>query len=81
MLTLMLKDYTSSLVEDIIDTGRTPFIFEICLAPVKANRGQNRKSFLINQRVVLLILRQITYVDVPTVSLSLVSDQTYLKIP
>ena len=73
MLTLMLKDETSSLLKiSLIQVVRS-FIFEICSSTVKPIQSKSQ-LFLINQRVVLLILRQITYVTMFLMNLSLVSD-------
>ena len=60
-------------IEDIIDTVVRSFIFEICSSTVKPIQSKSQ-LFLINQKVVLLILRQITYVTMFLMNLSLVSD-------
>ena len=73
MLTLMLKDETSSLLKISLIRVVRSFIFEICSSTVKPIQTKSQ-LFLINQKVVLLILRQITYVTMFLMNLSLVSD-------
>ena len=60
-------------IEDIIDTGRTLLYLRDMFKYRKAN-SVKIATLLINQRVVLLILRQITYVTMFLMNLSLVSD-------
>ena len=68
-----VEDETSSLLKiSLIQVVRS-FIFEICSSTVKPIQSKSQ-LFLINQRVVLLILRQITYVMMSLMNLSLVSD-------
>ncbi len=72
---------TSSLIEDINTLGYrscTPFIFEICSSTVKPIQPLSQIATLDKPEkvVVLLILRQITYVMMSLMNLSmLVSDQ------
>lgn len=60
-------------IEDIIDTGRTLLYLRDMFKYRKAN-SVKIATLLINQKVVLLILRQITYVTMFLMNLSLVSD-------
>ncbi len=60
-------------IEDIIDTGRTLLYLRDMFKYRKSN-SVKMPTLLINQRVVLLILRQITYVMMSLMNLSLVSD-------
>ena len=60
------------ILKSLIQVVRS-FIFEICSSTVKPIQSKSQ-LFLINQRVVLLILRQITYVMMSLMNLSLVSD-------
>ena len=60
-------------IEDIIDTGRTLLYLRDMFSIVKPIQSKSQ-LFLINQKVVLLILRQITYVTMFLMNLSLVSD-------